>query len=91
MKLLSIITAAIISTVSFSALSAMEVDRTEVNSNNYTSLGVVSTSQARGGPADVEKSLREKAIKKGASYYRIIGIDTPGDSSLFRASAEIYR
>jgi hypothetical protein len=35
--------------------------------------------------------MNEKAEEAGASHYRVIGISTPGDSSLARASVELYR
>ena len=36
-------------------------------------------------------ALKEKAQADGASHLRIIGLDTPGDSSNWRGNAEIYR
>jgi len=52
---------------------------------------VVSVSQMSGAPGSIKDQLNSQAADKGASHYRVIGISTPGDSSLARASVELYR
>ncbi|MFI8417614.1 YdgH/BhsA/McbA-like domain containing protein [Serratia sp. NPDC078593] len=93
MKIYSYIAAVIIATASFSALanvsSVKQVDVMEAN--NLQSLGVVSVSGITGSPDDALHALKEKAMADGASHYRVIGLDTPGDSSQWRGNAEIYR
>lgn len=91
MKLLPIIAAAIITTASFSALAATQITSAQADSGNYQSLGVVSISEMSGAPGSIKQQLNEQATDKGASHYRIIGESTPGDSSLERASVELYR
>ncbi|CNE63482.1 DUF1471 domain-containing protein [Yersinia nurmii] len=89
MKLLTVITAAIIATASFSSLAAQEVNREQAS--QLQAMGVVSVSGISGSPSDVEAALNAKAVADGASHYRVIGISSPGDSSNYTASAEIYR
>lgn len=91
MKLLPIIAAAIITTASFSALAATQITSAQADSGNYQSLGVVSISQMSGAPGSIKEQLNSQAADKGASHYRVIGVSTPGDSSLERASVELYR
>jgi len=89
MKLLPYIAAAIIATASFSALAAQEVNNKQAS--GLQSLGVVSAYNVSGSPDDAISVINQKATAEGASHFRIIGLDNPGDSSNWRASAEIYR
>lgn len=91
MKLLPYIAAALIATASFSTLAAgaKMVDSTQAST--MKSMGVVSVSGVAGSPDDAIHMLKQKATEDGASHYRIIGLDNPGDSSDWRGTAEIYR
>ncbi|MFZ4834159.1 DUF1471 domain-containing protein [Rouxiella sp. Mn2063] len=89
MKILPFIAAAIITTASFSALAATQIDQAQAN--GLQPLGVINVSQDNTVPGSLTDSLNAKAAEKGASHYRIIGASTPGDSSLVRVSAELYR
>ncbi|TQI79154.1 uncharacterized protein DUF1471 [Serratia fonticola] len=91
MKLLPYIAAALIATASFSTLAAgaKMVDSTQAST--MQSMGVVSVSGVAGSPDDAIHMLKQKATEDGASHYRIIGLDNPGDSSDWRGTAEIYR
>ncbi|CAI0866743.1 YdgH/BhsA/McbA-like domain containing protein [Serratia ficaria] len=94
MKLLPSIAAVLIAAASFSTFAAPLSSVKQVNSeqaSNLQSIGVVSISGVSGSPADAIHALKEKAAADGASHYRIIGLDTPGDSSNWRGNAEIYR
>jgi hypothetical protein len=91
MKLLPVITAAIIATASFATFAATEIDQAQATANNYQRVGVVSVNGITGSPSDVETALQQKATKEGASYFRIIGMSEPGKSSDWHASAELYR
>lgn len=93
MKLLPCIAATLIATASFSTLaagmSAKQVDSTQAST--MQSMGVISVSGISGSPDDAVHALKQKATQDGASHYRIIGLDNPGDSSDWRGNAEIYR
>lgn len=93
MKLLPCIAAVLIATASFSTLAAdmsvKQVDNTQAST--MQSMGVVSVSGISGSPDDAIQALKQKAMKDGATHYRIIGLDNPGDSSDWRGNAEIYR
>ncbi len=91
MKILPILAAAIITTASFSALAATQITATQADSGNYQPLGVVTISQMSGAPGSIKEQLNDQAAEKGASHYRIIGMSAPGDSSLERASVQLYR
>ncbi|KFK97660.1 MULTISPECIES: DUF1471 domain-containing protein [unclassified Serratia (in: enterobacteria)] len=93
MKLLPCLAAALIATASFSTLAA-NMSAQQVNSNQAStmqSMGVVSVSGISGSPDDAVHALKQKATEDGATHYRIIGLDNPGDSSNWRGNAEIYR
>ncbi len=94
MKLLTGIAAVLLAAASFSSfaapLSSVKQVSTE-QANGLQSLGVVSVSGVSGSPADAVHALKAKAQADGASHLRIIGLDTPGDSSNWRGNAEIYR
>ncbi|MGP2759095.1 YdgH/BhsA/McbA-like domain containing protein [Serratia marcescens] len=94
MKLIPSIAAVLIAAASFSTFAAPLSSVKQVNSEqaaNLQSVGVVSVSGISGSPLDAITALKEKAAADGASHYRIIGLDTPGDSSNWRGNAEIYR
>ncbi|QCR36951.1 YdgH/BhsA/McbA-like domain containing protein [Nissabacter sp. SGAir0207] len=91
MKLLPIITAALLTTASFATLAASEISASEANRSNLQSMGTIQVSNITGSPDDALSALQQKAMEEGASHYRVIGIDTPSDSSQQRANAEIYR
>lgn len=94
MKLIPSIAAVLIAAASFSTFAAPLSLVKQVNSEqaaNLQSVGVVSVSGISGSPHDAITALKEKAAADGASHYRIIGLDTPGDSSNWRGNAEIYR
>ncbi|MGE9550906.1 DUF1471 domain-containing protein [Erwinia amylovora] len=88
-RLFVIICTAFLTGNSFSALAATEV--TTVQTSQLQNMGTVSVSGVRGSPDDALRQVKRKAEDMGASRYRIIGVDTPGNSSLWRATAEIYR
>lgn len=89
MKLLPLFAAALISTASFSSLAANEINQAQAN--NYQSLGVVDVRQDNTADFNLKAAVNEKANQEGATHYRVIGVSTPGDSSLARASVELYR
>lgn len=94
MKLLSSIAAIAIAAASFATSAGPLSSITQVNREQAAKLqriGVVSVSNVSGSPQDAIHALEEKAVADGASHYRIIGLDTPGDSSNWRGNAEIYR
>ncbi len=74
-------------TASFSTLAASPVNQAQ----GLQSIGSVSVSNARGSLDDATRQLSQKAEEMGASHYRIIGVENPGDSSLWSGTAEIYR
>lgn len=91
MKILPLFAAALITTASFSALAATQISDAQAQSSNYHSLGVVDVRQDNTADLSLKAAMNEKAEEAGASHYRVIGISTPGDSSLARASVELYR
>ncbi|QGH60354.1 DUF1471 domain-containing protein [Serratia proteamaculans] len=94
MKLLPGIAAVLLAAASFSSFAAPLSSVKQVNTEQASglqSIGVVSVSGVSGSPADAVHALKEKAQADGASHLRIIGLDTPGDSSNWRGNAEIYR
>lgn len=80
---------ALLATVSFSTLAATPVSQDEAQ--GLQSIGSVSVTNARGSLDDATRQLSQKAEEMGASHYRVIGVENPGDSSLWRGTAEIYR
>lgn len=80
---------ALMATSSFSALAASSVN--DESAENLQALGTVSVSSVGGSLDDATRELSQKAKDRGASHYRIIGVDNPGDSSRWSGSAEIYR
>jgi len=88
-KLTVILAGALLASASFSSLAATPVDQQQAQ--NLQSIGSVSVSNARGSLDDATRQLSQKAEEMGASHYRVIGVENPGDSSLWRGNAEIYR
>ncbi|MGP4132632.1 DUF1471 domain-containing protein [Pantoea tagorei] len=84
-----ILAGALLATASLSTLAATPVDQEQAQ--GLQSLGSVSVSNARGSLDDATRQLSQKAEEMGASHYRVIGVENPGDSSLWRGTAEIYR
>ena len=84
-----ILAGALLATASFTALAATPVDQDQAQ--GLQSIGSVSVSNARGSLDDATRQLSQKAEEMGASHYRVIGVENPGDSSLWRGAAEIYR
>lgn len=88
-KLSAVLAGALLATASFATLAAMPVDREQAQ--GMRSIGSVSVSNVRGSLDDATRELSQKAEEKGASHYRIIGVENPGDSSQWSGTAEIYR
>jgi len=84
-----ILAGALLATASFTTLAATPVDQDQAQ--GLQSIGSVSVSNARGSLDDATRQLAQKAEEMGASHYRVIGVENPGDSSLWRGTAEIYR
>ncbi|WP_034916292.1 YdgH/BhsA/McbA-like domain containing protein [Erwinia sp. 9145] len=89
MKLPALFAAAVLAATSFSALAATQVDQDQ--SQNLQAAGTVTISNVNGSLDDANRQLKAKAEEMGASHYRIIRAETPGDSSLWSGTAEIYR
>lgn len=89
MKLKGLIAATLFSATSFSAFAATLVD--ESQTQNLQPVGSISVTGVRGSIDDVTQQLSQKANEMGASHYRVVRADTPGDSSLWSGNAEIYR
>ena len=89
MKILPLFAAALFATASFSTLAATEINQAQ--SNSYQSLGVVDVAQSNTQDFSLKSAVNAKAAEEGATHYRVIGVSTPGDSSLARASVELYR
>lgn len=88
-RLPAYLTAALLATESFSTLAATAVDQREAQ--DLQKIGSVSVSSVNGSLDDVTRQLSQQAKAEGASHFRVIGVDTPGDSSLWTGTAEIYR
>ncbi|WP_039659573.1 MULTISPECIES: DUF1471 domain-containing protein [Pantoea] len=88
-KLSAVLAGALLATASFATFAAAPVDRSQAL--GMQSIGSVSVSGVRGSLDDANRQLSQKAEKMGASHYRVIGVDNPGDSSLWSGTAEIYR
>ncbi|MEJ4045132.1 MULTISPECIES: DUF1471 domain-containing protein [unclassified Erwinia] len=85
----ALIAATLLAATSFSTLAATPVDGSQAM--NMQSIGSVSVSGVRGSLDDATHQLAKKAEELGASHYRVVRADTPGDSSLWSGTAEIYR
>lgn len=81
--------AALLATVSFSTLAATPLSAADAQ--NMQPAGTVSVSGVRGTLDDATRQLSQKAEEMGATHFRVIGAQNPGDSSLWNGSAEIYR
>jgi len=79
----------VLAATSFSTLAATQVNGSQ--SMELQSLGSVSVSGIRGSLDDATHQLAKKAEDMGASHFRVVRADTPGDSSLWSGTAEIYR
>ncbi len=88
-KLTGLVAAAFFATASFSTLAATQID--ENQAQNLQQMGTVSVQGVSGSLDDATAQLAQKAKEMGATHYRIIRADTPGDSSLWSGNAEIYR
>ena len=88
-KLPTLIAVTLFAATSFSTLAATQVD--EAQSQNLQPMGSVSVSGVNGTLDDATRQLSQKASEMGASHYRIIGAQNPGDSSQWSGNAEIYR
>lgn len=85
----ALIVATLLAATSFSTLAATQVD--ESQASTLQSIGTVSISGVRGSIDDATHHLAKKADAMGATSYRVIGVNTPGDSSQWSGNAEIYR
>jgi hypothetical protein len=85
----AVLTAALLATASFSTLAAEPLSASQAQ--NLQSAGTVSISGVRGSLDDATRQLSQKAEEQGATSYRVIGVQNPGDSSLWSGTAEIYR
>lgn len=88
-KLTAVLAGALLVTASSAAFAAMPVDREQAQ--GMQSIGNVSVSNVTGSMDDATRQLSQKAADMGASHYRVIGVDNPGDSSNWTGTAEIYR
>ncbi|MFB6327733.1 protein ydgH Flags: Precursor [Pantoea deleyi] len=88
-KLTVALAGALLAATSFGTFAAAPVDPAQAQ--NMQSIGSVSVSGVRGSLDDASRQLSQKAEEMGASHYRVIGVDNPGDSSLWSGTAEIYR
>ncbi|WP_410015725.1 DUF1471 domain-containing protein [Sodalis sp. RH24] len=89
MKLLPYLFTAIVAGISFSSQAAQEINQQQAA--GHQSIGTVSVSGLAGSTDDAVHALRQKAREENAPYYRIIGVDNPGDSSTWSGDAELYR
>jgi len=88
-KLTVALAGALLAATSFGTFAAAPVDPSQAQ--NMQSIGSVSVSGVRGSLDDANRQLSQKAEEMGASHYRVIGVDNPGDSSLWSGTAEVYR
>ncbi|PIJ51243.1 hypothetical protein BL250_05860 [Erwinia sp. OLTSP20] len=88
MKLLSTLTtAALISTLSFSAFAAQEISREKAKEMKLEMIGTVDTNSTL-SPIDAKKHLSDKADAKGGKYYVIIAAAGKGH---IHATAEVFK
>lgn len=88
-RAITLFSAALLATASFSTLAATPLS--EADAQNMQPAGTVSVSGVRGTLDDATRQLSQKAEEMGATHFRVIGAQNPGDSSLWNGSAEIYR
>ncbi|ADU70167.1 YdgH/BhsA/McbA-like domain containing protein [Pantoea sp. At-9b] len=85
----AVLAGALLAVASFSSLAATAVNADQTQ--NMQSMGSVSVSGVSGSLDDATRQLSLKAQEQGASHYRVIGVQNPGDSSMWSGTAEIYR
>lgn len=85
----AIFAVALFAATSFTAMAATPIDHEQAQ--GLQSMGSVSVSAVSGSLDDATRQLSQKAEEMGATHYRIVGVDNPGDSSLWSGTAEIYR
>lgn len=85
----AVLAGALLAAASFSSLAATVLNAEQAQ--NMQSIGSVSVSGVSGSLDDATRQLSQKAQEQGASHYRIIGVQNPGDSSMWSGTAEIYR
>ena len=85
----AVLAGALLAAASFSSLAATVLNAEQAQ--NMQSIGSVSVSGISGSLDDATRQLSQKAQEQGASHYRIIGVQNPGDSSMWSGTAEIYR
>ena len=85
----AVMTAALLASASFTTFAASPLS--EAQTHDPPSSRTVSVSGVRGSLDDATRQLSQKAEEMGASHYRVIGMQNPGDSSMWSGSAEIYR
>lgn len=73
---------------SSAAFSAQEIKKSDTH--QYYKTGSVSISSFKGGFNDALVELKDKVVSKGGSYYTVISLSTPGDSSYWSGNAAIY-
>jgi len=89
MKIVSYFFAAMIAGMSFSALAAQQIN--EDQTSGHQLIGDVSISGVRGSTDDAVRALAAKADKDNGSYFHIIELDSPGNSSDWMGNAQVYR
>ncbi|ERK13735.1 MAG: DUF1471 domain-containing protein [Pantoea sp.] len=85
----AVLAGALLAAASFSSLAATALNAEQAQ--NMQSIGSVSVSGVSGSLDDATRQLSQKAQEMGASHYRVIGVQNPGDSSMWSGTAEIYR
>lgn len=89
MKIISCLFAAMIAVMSFGALAAQEINGDQTAGHQL--IGDVSISGVRGSTDDAVRALAAKADKDNGSYFHIIELDSPGNSSDWIGNAQVYR
>jgi ATP-dependent 26S proteasome regulatory subunit len=67
-----------------------EIQESQVHQLQLQKKGTISISGVRGGLEDAIKAIKEKVSKQGGEHYRIVALDTPSDSSMWRGNAIYY-
>ncbi|WP_312837020.1 YdgH/BhsA/McbA-like domain containing protein [Pantoea sp.] len=88
-KLTAVLAGVLLTAASSSIFAATQVDSEQAQ--GMRSIGNVSVSNVTGSMDDATRQLSQKAEEAGATHYRIIGVENPGDSSQWSGSAELYR
>ncbi|CFR01337.1 MULTISPECIES: YdgH/BhsA/McbA-like domain containing protein [Yersinia] len=87
MKIKTTLTAlSLLSVVAFGAQAAESINAAQAS--KMTDLGAISVSGITGAPSDIEQAIADKADSKGATAYKIIGIN---DDNGWHATAKIYK